>query len=73
MQVKRKSLKETMVTMSGELKLFSSLCIAQFIVWRTLRRNLKQRQFRLKRLTLAHKAGPDWTEATNSLETECSI
>jgi hypothetical protein len=49
--------------MLKDLKLFSSLCIAQFIVWRTLRRNRKEREFRLKRLKLVHKASADWREA----------
>ena len=65
MRVMRKSLRQTTATMLKDLKLFSSLCIAQFIVWRTLQRNRKEREFRLKRLTLVHKAGADWREAAN--------
>ncbi len=62
----RQSLKQTTATMLKDLKLFSSVCIAQFIVWRTLRRNRKEREFRLKRLTLVHSATRDWREAANS-------
>lgn len=61
----RQSLKQTTATMLKDLKLFSSVCIAQFIVWRTLRRNRKEREFRLKRLTLVHNATRDWREAAN--------
>jgi hypothetical protein len=57
MQVVQKSLGQTMSTILKDLKLFSSLCIAQFIVWRTLQRERREREFRLKRLTLVHKAG----------------
>jgi hypothetical protein len=63
MPVIRKSLRQTTAMMFKDLKLFSSLCIAQFIVWRTLRRNRKEREFRLKRLKLVHKASADWREA----------
>jgi hypothetical protein len=34
-------------------------------VWRTLRRNRKEREFRLKRLILVHSATRDWREAAN--------
>ena len=66
MRVVEKSLRQTMETMLKDLKLFSSLCIAQFIVWRTLRRNRKEREFRLKRMTLVHPTSADWREATNT-------
>ena len=62
----RKSLKQTTVTILKDLNLFSSLCIAQFIVWRTLRRNRKEREFRLKRLSLVQTASADWREAQNT-------
>lgn len=45
--------------MLRDLKLFSSLCIAQFIVWRTLRRHRKERELRLKRLSLVRSTSPD--------------
>lgn len=61
----RQSLKQTMATTLKDLKLFSSVCIAEFIVWRTLRRARKEREFRLKRLTLVHNAGRDWREAAH--------
>lgn len=66
MRVMRKSLKQIMSTMLKDLNLFSSLCIAQFIVWRTLRGNRKEREFRLKRLSLVQTAGADWREAQNT-------
>ena len=61
----RQSLKETTATMLKDLKLFSSVCIAEFIVWRTLRRARKEREFRRKRLTLVDNAGRPWREAAN--------
>jgi hypothetical protein len=66
MRARRKSLGQTTETILKDLKLFGSLCIAQFIVWRTMRRNRKEREFRLKRLTLVHKASTDWREAANT-------
>jgi hypothetical protein len=35
-------------------------------VWRTLRRNRKEREFRLKRLSLVQTASADWREAQNT-------
>ena len=66
MRVILTNLRQTTATMLKDFKLFSSVCIAQFIVWRTLRRNRKEREFRLKRLTLVHSATRDWREAANS-------
>jgi hypothetical protein len=65
MRVRRQSLKQTTATMLKDLKLFTSVCIAQFIVWRTLRRTRKERELRLKRLTLVHDASRDWRRAVN--------
>ena len=59
MRARRKSLRQATETMLQDLKLFSSLCVAQFIVWRTLRRHRKEREFRLKRLTLVQPTSPD--------------
>jgi hypothetical protein len=38
MRARQKSLGQTTETILKDLKLFGSLCIAQFIVWRTMRR-----------------------------------
>ena len=65
MRVILTNLKQTTATMLKDFKLFSSVCIAQFIVWRTLRRNRKEREFRLNRLTLVHNASRDWRGAVN--------
>ena len=61
----RQSVKQTATTVLKDLKLFSSVCMAEFIVWRTLRRAQKEREFRLKRLTLVHNASRDWRGAAN--------
>lgn len=67
MRLLRRSWKQTTATMLKDLKLFSSMCIAQFIVWRTLRRYRKERDCRRKRLSLVHKASAEWREAQNIL------
>jgi hypothetical protein len=41
MRARQKSLGQTTETILKDLKLFGSLCIAQFIVWGTMRRNRK--------------------------------
>jgi len=66
MRVTQKSLRQTTESMLQDLKLFSSLCIAQFIVWRTLRRQRKDREFRLKQLALVRPTSADWREAANT-------
>lgn len=66
MRVIQKNLRQTTQTMLRDLKLFSSLCIARLMVWRTLRRQRKDRELRLKRLTLVHPTSPDWREAANT-------
>ena len=66
MRVIRKSLKQMTVTILNDLNLFSSLCIAQFIVWRTLRRNRKKREVRRERLSLVHTASADLRGAPNT-------
>jgi hypothetical protein len=66
MRVIRKSLRQTMETLLQDLKLFGSLCVAQFIVWRTLRRQRKEREFRLRRLALVRKRSAEWREAANT-------
>jgi hypothetical protein len=66
MRVTLTNLRQTAATMRADFKLFSSVCIARFIVWRTLRRKRKEREFRLKKLTLVHHATRDWREAANS-------
>jgi hypothetical protein len=54
MRARQKSLGQTTETILKDLKLFGSLCIAQFIVWGTMRRNRKGTRV----LTEAVNAGP---------------
>jgi len=54
MQVTRKNWRDAALRIMKELSLFSSLCIAQFIVWRTLRRKRKVDAFGLERLWLVY-------------------
>lgn len=44
------------VILLEDLGLLASLWIAQFIVWRILRRRRKEREVRLKRIKLVHGA-----------------
>lgn len=54
MQTKQRNLRQIILAIVKDLKLFSSLCIAQFIVWRTLRSMRREEAVRLELLKLVH-------------------
>ncbi len=66
MQVRQRNWRQAAVMFRKDLSLFGSLCLARFIVWRSLRRRRKERAYRLERLRLVHKVGCDWRETTNT-------
>ena len=54
MQVKNKTWRQWTEMIVKDLRLFGSFCLAQFIVWRALRRTRKERALRFARLRLIH-------------------
>lgn len=60
MNVKQKNWRQAVGMIAEDLHLFSSLCLARLIVWRTLRSERKRLEFRGAGVRLIHGGSFHW-------------